>query len=100
MPSYLKERDGNPGHKQFVTIGERIEEIGEGAARYKDWPEGAWLKKGTKGKVVEYHEGEPAMRVGSQYFPSLAPWAVVEWDFGGRTAISPEDEGRRWRTLE
>lgn len=103
----LRERavnGGNPqyGYKEkqpFIRVGERVRYIGSSRRRFETWPEGAWLEYGVTGTVKEYHPEHPAVRVGGEYFEALPPYAVVRWDFGGETAIDPDDEGKRWERI-
>ena len=74
---------------QFIVQGARVKRIHHGKSRSSDWPEGSWLEYGSTGTVTAYH---PQLE-------ELEPWAVVTWDFGGKTAIDAIDEGRLWERV-
>ncbi len=83
--------------KEFVSVGERIRYIGTSKYRDETWPKDAWLEKGITGTVTEFHEESPEVIAGGERFEAIPPYAVVTWDFGGRTAIDPETENIDWQ---
>ncbi len=84
----------------FVNVGERIRYIGTSKYRYETWPKDAWLEKGITGTVTEFHEESPEVIAGGERFEAIPAYAVVNWDFGGQTAIDAEYEGVTWERIE
>jgi len=80
----------------FIKVGERVRYIGTSKYRREDWPKDAWVEHGVMGTVTEYHPLLPAFGD----IEAIEAWAVVTWDFNGRTAIEAEDEGDRWERVK
>jgi len=85
----------------FIQIGDRVRKIGPGKYRYQRWPSGKWLEAGVTGTVIEFHRALPDYKIKGQYFPGYPPYAVVEWDLGGKAAtiIQALDEGKTWERV-